>query len=153
MNISSPVFVEGESIPTNYTCEGANLNPPLNISDVPSDATSLVLLVEDWDSPAQPYSHWVVFNIPPQATEISEESLPEGAIQGITSGKVNGYEGPCPPQGKHAYQFKLYALDKILDLPATSDRSAVFAAMYGHILAEASLTGYYEKGKVPEPQS
>jgi hypothetical protein len=152
MNISSPAFLDGAAIPTNYSCEGSNVNPPLAFSDVPSEAASLVLFVEDWDSPASPYVHWVVYNIPPQATGIEEETLPEGAVSGTSTGNIKGYEGPCPPDMRHGYQFKLYALDISLDLPAFAERAAVLEAMDGHIMAEANLMGTYEKGVVASPK-
>ena len=154
MKISSPEFKNNETIPLMYTCESDNINPELIFSDVPHATKSLVLIVEDPDAEAKPWVHWLVFNIPPAAKGIEENSIPEGAVEGLCSGNSSGYEGPCPPSGTHHYHFKLYALSKILNISAASDRKAVLKEMHGHVIAEAELVGLYEKtkgtGKSPE---
>lgn len=147
MEIKSPAFKEGERIPEKYTCEGLNVSPPLQFTGVPSNAKSLVLTVEDPDAPAKPWVHWLVFNIPPQCGGFEEAAVPEGAQEGLCNGNTFGYEGPCPPENEHAYLFKLYALDTVLDIPAASNRRQVLAAMEKHVVAESVLTGRYRKEK------
>lgn len=151
MKLTSPVFQEKGIIPSLYTCEGKNINPPLEISGVPAQAKSLVLIMDDPDVPKtlRPdgmYDHWVVFNIPPATHKIAENSTPHGIIGKSTNGK-NQWVGPCPPDREHRYFFKLYALDKLLDLPAGSTKKEVEQAMKGHIIAECQLMGRYEKNK------
>jgi Raf kinase inhibitor-like YbhB/YbcL family protein len=145
MEITSPAFKNGERVPKKYTCEGPNISPPLEFSDIPAGSASLVLMVEDPDAPAQPWVHWLVFNIPPEAAGFGEDAIAAGSIQGLCNGNTFGYEGPCPPQSEHQYLFRLYALDIRLDIPAASDRKAVLRAMQGHVLAEAVLIGTYPK--------
>ncbi len=149
MKLTSSVFHEGGMIPSLYTCEGKDIHPPLEISGVPSQAKSLVLIMDDPDVPKSirpdgMWDHWVVFNISPQTHHIAEGKSPGGVIGKNTSGK-NVYQGPCPPDAKHRYIFKLYALDKMLDLPAGASKKEVEKAMHGHILAECRLMGHYEK--------
>jgi Raf kinase inhibitor-like YbhB/YbcL family protein len=146
MQISSPVFNEQGFVPTPYTCKGTNINPPLEFRDVPTNAKSLVLLIEDVDAPEKPWVHWLVFNIPATVTELPENGIPDGAVQGLCNGGTFGYEGPCPRYfaGTHHYQFRLIALDQMLDLPAESDKDAVLQATQGHIVGEAWLVGLAE---------
>src|SRR3989344_4309890 len=125
MKLISPVFGENGMIPPEYTCDGVNRSPPLVISGAPSDAKSLVLLMDDPDIPdfvkqkfnITLWDHWVLFNINPQTTAIAENSVPRGALHGKNTGGKNAYGGPCPPDREHRYYFKLYALDTMLDLP------------------------------------
>jgi Raf kinase inhibitor-like YbhB/YbcL family protein len=147
MKIQSPAFGEGERIPQQYTCEGPNISPPLQFTDVPAEAKSLVLMIEDPDAPAKPWVHWLVFNIPPQCGGFAEGAVAEGAQEGLCNGNTFGYEGPCPPEHEHSYLFKLYALGIVLPLPAASNRKDVLAAMEQHVVAESTLTGKYEKAK------
>jgi len=151
MQLSSPAFKEGGIIPSKYTCEGKNINPPLHITGQPAQAKCLVLIMDDPDVPAsvrpeKMYDHWIVFNMPPSTHQIDEHSTPPG-IQGKNTGGKNQYTGPCPPDREHRYFFKLYALDKLLDLHAGASKKEVEHAMHGHILAKAQLMGRYEKGK------
>ena len=151
MKLTSSAFSEGQKIPSKYTCEGEGVSPPLEISHVPKEAKSLVLIVDDPDVPAfvrkeQMYDHWVVFNIPPTTTAIPEDSQPEG-IPGRNTGGELSYFGPCPPDREHRYFFKLYALDTSLGLPEGATKKEVEAAMQGHILAKTELMGVYEKHK------
>ena len=145
MIISTPAFKNGENIPSKYTCDGENINPPLEISGVPTGTKSLVLIMDDPDSPSGTWLHWSVWNISPQTTEIPENSVPAGAKEGLTSFGEIGYGGPCPHSGKHRYFFRLYALDSKLDLPQGASRTELEQAMAGHILAEAELMGLYER--------
>lgn len=149
MKLTSPAFKEGGKIPTLYTCEGRNINPPLEIHGVPPEAKSLVLLLDDPDVPSfvrtdQMWDHWVIFNLPPTTTHIRENSPPIGTLGRATSGKT-GYEGPCPPDREHRYFFKLYALKETLKLPPGSTKKEVEKAMQGLILVECHLMGRYEK--------
>ncbi len=149
MKLTSSAFSSGKSIPRIYTCQGKNINPPLDIADVPLNAKSLVLIVDDPDVPAslradRMYDHWVLFNIPPETRHIKENSVPIGTLGKSTNGK-NEYVGPCPPDREHRYFFKLYALDKKLSLQEGASKKEVEEAMKGHILEEIELMGRYEK--------
>lgn len=145
MELKSTAFEHNGNIPEKYTCDGENINPPLLIPDVPEKAQSLVLIVEDPDAPGGTFAHWTVWNISPQTTEIPENSVPEGAIEGTTDfGKV-GYGGPCPPSGTHRYFFKIYALDTTLGLPEGADKTELGQAIEGYILGKAELTGLYAR--------
>jgi len=145
MTISTPAFKNGENIPAKYTCDGDNINPLLEISGVPAGAKSLVLIMDDPDSPSGTWLHWLVWNIDPATTEIPENSVPAGAVQGATSFGDIGYGGPCPHSGEHRYFFRLYALDFGLDLPAGTERPDLERAIAGHILAQAELMGTYRR--------
>lgn len=145
MTINSPAFADNQIIPDKYTCDGYDYNPPLVFNDVPAKAKSLVLIVDDPDAPNGDWVHWLVFNIPPTVTSIAEGSVPEKAIQGVSSSSRVGYEGPCPPSGTHRYFFKLYALDSLLELDETAVKLEVEKAMEGHILAQAQLVGLYKR--------
>lgn len=154
MKITSPAFTEGAKIPSKYTCDGKNISPPLNISEVPQEAASLVLFMDDPDIPdfvkqkfrIQVWDHWVVFNIAPETREIPEGKNPPGHL-GRNTGGNNSYGGPCPPDREHRYFFKLYALDTELDLPEGTTKAEVEKAMKNHIVAEAKLMGRYERVK------
>lgn len=145
MKISSPVFENNECIPSKYTCDGGNISPPLMFSDVPGNAQSLVLIMDDPDAPRGTWIHWTIWNIDPKTTGIKENSVPGEAVEGITSFGRAGYGGPCPPTGTHRYFFKLYALDAKLDLAPDLDKSALEKAMQNHILAQAELIGLYTR--------
>jgi Raf kinase inhibitor-like YbhB/YbcL family protein len=131
-------------IPRKFSCEGENVNPPLEISGVSEGTKTLAIIVEDPDASRGIFYHWLVWNIPPNEA-IDENSVP--GISGTNSfGKI-GYGGPCPPSGTHRYFFKAYALDAELDLQAGADKEALAQAMNGHILAEGELMGLYHKSK------
>ena len=151
MQITSSAFNDGGEIPAKYTCEGKDLSPPLTFSDVPEDAKSLVLIVDDPDAPdpAAPkltWIHWVLLDIPPDTAGLPESvsTLPSGTKGGMNDWKRTGYGGPCPPIGRHRYFFKLYALDNTLELTRPT-KTAVLSAMEGHVLAEAQMIGTYQK--------
>lgn len=146
MTITGSVFLHTGLIPQKYTCDGVNVSPPLQISDVPEDAKSLVLIVDDPDAPGGMWVHWTVWNIVPATEEILEDSVPDGATEGITDFGEPGYGGPCPPSGTHRYFFKLYALDTMLRLPSSAKKSELEQAMVGRILAKAELIGLYRHG-------
>ena len=153
MRITSPVFSHDQPVPAKYTCKGPNVSPPLEFHDVPSQAKSLVLIVEDLDS-LNNWIHWLVYNIPPQAGSLQEGNLPEGAVDGVCNGGTHGYEGPCPKYfaGTHHYRFMLYALDIMLDIPYTADSRVVLENMENHILETAILVGLADGDQVKVPQ-
>jgi Raf kinase inhibitor-like YbhB/YbcL family protein len=142
--VSSPAFQQDGSIPFKYSCEGEEINPPLNIANIPHGTQTLAIIVEDPDAPKGTFDHWVVYNIP-LASHIEENSVP--GTSGINGAGMTGYHGPCPPSGSHRYYFYVYALDTELDLKAGSDKKTLQQAMEKHILAKGSLMGRYEKVK------
>jgi len=144
MKITSSAFENNQLIPSKYTCDGENINPPLLISDVPTEAQSLVLIMDDPDAPMGTWVHWTLFNIDSKTIEIAEDSVPSGAIQGRTN-SANNYGGPCPPSGTHRYFFKLYALDTELDLTAEADKAQIEQVMQNHIIDQAELIGRYSR--------
>lgn len=143
LTIRSPAFENKQAIPKKYTCEADEINPPLTITDTPADTKSLVLIVEDPDAPAELWIHWLVWNIPPNTTTIAENSVP--GTQGLTTDRTPLYSGPCPPSGIHRYFFKIYALNKKLDLPENSMKKDVEKAMQGHVIAQGELIGTYSR--------
>jgi Raf kinase inhibitor-like YbhB/YbcL family protein len=151
MKLESAVFEENGFIPPKYTCDGGNINPPLSISDVPQNAKSLTLILEDPDVPKtfRPdgvYDHWIVFNIPTTTRIISEKGTPPG-VYGLNTGGTSEYIGPCPPNGEHRYIFSLYALDDTLALKKGATKKDILKAMEGHVVAETKLTGKYTRKK------
>ena len=146
MKITSSAFHEGANIPSKFTCDGSDTSPPLQIAGVPSGAKSLVLIVDDPDAPSGLFTHWLVWNIPPQTGSIAEGSAPQG-VQGANDFGKSGYRGPCPPPGTHRYSFKVFALDHELELRSGAKRSQVDAAMKGHVIAQGELVGRYAKRK------
>lgn len=143
--ISSPAFENNGMIPSTYTCDGTNINPPLKIEHVPREAKSLALVFDDTDAPRGSYVHWILWNIDPGVKEIKEHSVPDGAIQGTNDFKKQNYGGPCPPRRSHRYVFKIYALDIRLDLSPLSTKADLEKAMKGHILGQAQWMGTYKK--------
>ncbi len=147
MRISSPEFKNGDRIPPQFTCDGDDVNPELRIDAVPAAAKSLVLIVDDPDSPSGNWLHWSVWNISPDTRVIKEDSVPAGAREGETDFSEVGYGGPCPSYGEHVYRFGVYALDKELDVLPESTRPVLEKAFEGHILSSAFLTGRYQRIK------
>lgn len=145
MKINSQAFEHNGRIPAKYTCNGENINPPLEIVDVPENAKSMVLIVDDPDAPMGNWSHWVVFNIDPRVKNIAENSVPEGAVEGNTTFGKPGYGGPCPPSGTHRYFFKLYALKKTLAINGVGNKEILLKAMEGAIVDQAELIGLYSQ--------
>ena len=145
MKIESPAFKNSELIPSKYTCDGEDINPPLVISDVPENAKSLVLIVDDPDAPGGTWVHWTIWNIDPQTKEIPENSCPKDAVEGITDSGRPGYSGPCPPSGTHRYFFKLFALNTTLNLGTSAGVADIEREMEGNILAKAVLIGLYRR--------
>lgn len=152
--LQSSAFRQGDVIPSKYTCEGDDVSPPLSWNDVPAHTQSLVLIVDDPDAPdpAAPkmtWVHWVLYNIPPDITELPEEmtadNLPPGTKEGLNDWNEYGYGGPCPPKGRHRYVHKLYALDIKLDNPPKPTKKKLEAMMEGHIVEQTELVGTYQK--------
>ena len=146
------VFQNHGKIPAKYTCTGEGISPPLTISDVPINTKSLVLIMDDPDIPdfvkesrgIEVFDHWVVFNISPETRSVEEATEPKGILGKHSAGKL-GYTGPCPPDGEHRYFFKLYALDKMLDLNEGSTKAEVEKTMKDHIIEQAELMGLFSK--------
>ncbi|MEA2714973.1 MAG: hypothetical protein QOG91_1 [Candidatus Parcubacteria bacterium] len=150
MKLQSRAFSEGQTIPVKYTCDGAQMIPPLTISGVPENAKSLALIVEDPDTSRGTFTHWVVFNIPPDTSAIEESTpklSPTFGIAGKNGAGTNEYLGPCPPSGTHRYMFKLYALDATLNLAAGASKEDVLSAMKGHEITKTVLLGMYGRSK------
>jgi Raf kinase inhibitor-like YbhB/YbcL family protein len=146
MKITSSAFQDGGNIPSKFTCDGGDASPPLQIADVPSGAKSVVLVVDDPDAPSGLFTHWMVWNISPQTNAIAEGTTPKG-VHGTNDFGKSGYGGPCPPSGTHRYYFKIFALDRELDLPSGAKRSQLDAAMKGHVVAQGELMGRYSRKK------
>ena len=151
--ITSSAFSHEGSIPSRYTCEGEDISPPLSWMNVPDAAQSLVLIIDDPDAPdpkapKMTWVHWVLYNIPPDVTDLPENmtstTRPAGSEQGLNDWKRIGYSGPCPPIGRHRYFHKLYALNTMLQLHSPT-KAEVEVAMKGHIIAQTELVGTYKK--------
>lgn len=156
-SIMSEAFVHKGSIPTQYTCQGQDISPPLAWVNPPPTAQSLALIVDDPDAPdpAAPkmtYVHWVVYNIPVQVSGlpegVHEEKMPKGAVQGKNDWGKTKYGGPCPPIGRHRYFFKLYALDVVLSTNQPLTKMQLEQAMEGHIIKQTELIGTYQKVQI-----
>lgn len=151
MLLTSTAFQQGSEIPPHYTSDGENVSPELSWSDAPAGTKSFVLVVHDPDAPMPGgFTHWVVYNIAPQTAHIEENAPKEEQVaglglQGKNDGGKLGYTGPAPPSGTHRYFFRLFALDKMLDLPPAATHKQLSAATKGHVLAQAELMGTYEK--------
>jgi len=144
LTVKSPAFENNKSIPSKYTCDGEDVNPPLTIGGIPEKTQSLALTVEDPDAPAGLWVHWVVWNIPPTGA-VQENAVP--GTEGLNTRKKHSYHGPCPPGGTHRYFFKVYALDTKLNLGALAEKEDLENAMLSHVLAEGELMGLYRRAK------
>ena len=146
MILTSDAFLDNESIPTKYACDGENVNPPLTLSLVPKDTKSLVLIVEDPDAPVKSnFTHWLLYNMPASLLQILKNTVPGDSMVGLNDVGTASYQGPCPPSGTHRYFFKVFALNNILDLPRGAQKDQVIEAMKGHIIESAELVGLYTK--------
>lgn len=148
MLLTSPSFENNTSIPRKFTCDGGEINPELQIQNVPDGTKSLALILHDPDAPMPGgFTHWVVWNINPMMPYIKEESVPPGATEGTNSGNRIGYVGMCPPPGHgvHHYQFRLYALDALLELPTTATAKELEAEIEKHLIESADMVGLYER--------
>ena len=147
MELSSSAFKNGGKIPSIYTCDGKDINPPLDIKGVPPETQSIVLIMDDPDVPPfvredQMWIHWVIYDIPPETQALKENTTPPG-IQGTGTGGLQHYQGPCPPDREHRYFFKLYALKSFLKLKPGATKEQVEGAMKGNILQKTELMGRY----------
>lgn len=150
LSITSTAFKQGERIPSKYTCDGMDISPGLEWSDVPEGTRSFTIIADDPDAPVGTWIHWVFYNILGKTRTLPEAvppdaSLPDGSMQGKNSWGRPGYGGPCPPGGTHRYFFRLYVLDALLELRSGMSEDVVLKAMKGHILAEAELMGLYSR--------
>ena len=144
--ISSSEIANGGQIPITETCDWKNVSPSLIFDRIPSDAKSLAVVVEDVTTKPKPFTHYLLFNINPTTLEIQSDQVPDEAIVGTNDFGNSKYEGPCPPQGEtHDYYFKLYTLDKILDLSDMSKRPDFDKAIEGHVLSKGSFHGLYTR--------
>ena len=168
LRVSSPRFANHGAIPSEYTCEGKNVSPPLVWSAGPASAKSYALIVEDPDSPdpklpSRTWVHWVVFDIPSSVHSLaqgelpvaaSDTRLPNGAQQGMNDKHLASYDGPCPPIGTHRYFFKVYALDTILPASVGAPtKDELERAMTGHIVATGETVGLYALKPSSPPRS
>ena len=144
LKVFSTVFSHNGHLPPEYTCDGKDINPPIEVSDIPDGTKTLALIMEDPDAPRGTFDHWIVWNIPPNEA-IAEETNP--GISGLNDFGKTGYGGPCPPSGVHRYFFRVFALDVKLDLPAGTDKQTLLDAMHGHILATGEIMGLYQRKK------
>lgn len=151
IEVTSTAFQQGKAIPKQYTGDGVDQSPPLQWSEPPAGTKSLALICDDPDAPVGTWVHWVLFNLPADTRELKEglpttETLKDAPKQGKNDfGKI-GYGGPAPPKGKpHRYFFKVYALDKAVDLTPGATKARLEEAMEGHILAEGQLMGTYQR--------
>jgi Raf kinase inhibitor-like YbhB/YbcL family protein len=154
LSIRTSAFTHGESIPEKFTCEGDDISPELTIGDAPDEAESLAVIVDDPDAPDTTFSHWLVWNLPPDTVEI-HEGVPQtetvGTLDGARQGRNDfgevGYRGPCPPEGHgtHEYRFRLVAVEETLDLEPGLPRRELDDALEDVRLAEAQFTGTFER--------
>ena len=145
MKITSKAFESSRSIPKKYTCRGEDVNPPLEFQEISKDAKSLVLIVDDPDASMGTWSHWIVWNIKPDIGGIDENGMPENSIAGSNDFGKNDYGGPCPPSGTHRYFFRIYALDELLGLEPSANRTDLERAMSGHVMDYGELVGLFAK--------
>jgi len=144
LTITSNAFTMGEAIPRRYTCEGDNINPPLEVNNIPDGTQTLAIIMDDPDAPSGTYVHWVSWNLPP---DIYIPENRQHQMNGTNSSGTLGYTGPCPPSGNHRYYVYVYALNKALTISNGATRAILEAAMNGHILAEGVLMGRYAKSR------
>ena len=152
LKVTSAAFEEGGAIPSEYTCDGRNVSPPLAWDGVPTGAKTIALIADDPDAPRGTWVHWVLFNLPAAEKGLPEaipatETLASGAKQGKNDFGSAGYGGPCPPAGTHRYFFKLYALDSQLDLQSGATKDQLLKAMQGRVVAEGQLMGRYRRAR------
>lgn len=154
LTVTTEAFSPGERIPQKYTCQGADVSPPFNVQNQPTGAESLVVLVDDPDAPEKTFTHWVIFNLPPETSVLPEgldvaEHLgdaEDGPAEGVNDFGGIGYGGPCPPPGiLHHYHFRFFALDTRLSLESGATRKQVTQGMKDHVLDEADYIGTFER--------
>lgn len=146
LQVMSTAFTANQPIPPEFTCDGGDHPPPLAWSQPPKDTRSLAVFVDDADAPKGTFTHWLITGISPFSTSLSG-ALPDGAIAAKNSKGGTGYAGPCPPAGKHRYYFHVFALDTQIATPA--DKLEFLRAINGHVLADGTLMGTYQKTTTP----
>ena len=144
-DFQSSTFKANTTIPSEYTCQGADKSPPLSWKNDSDKTQSYVLIVDDPDAPAGVWDHWILFNIPKDVTQIEEGQTPKGASTAKNSWGKTNWGGPCPPSGTHRYFFKLFALDTLLNFPATPNKQELMTAMEGHVDGKSEFIGLYAK--------
>ena len=151
MELKSSAFKNNGMIPRLYTCDGKNISPPLEWTEVPAGTQSVAIIVDDPDAPKATWVHWIVYNLSPKSNSLPQSvpvmpALETGkAFQGKNDFGNLGYGGPCPGSGTHRYYFKIYAVDQMLDLQGDVNKKKLTEAMKGHILAEGQLVGIYKR--------
>jgi Raf kinase inhibitor-like YbhB/YbcL family protein len=146
MQITSSAIDSKEFILEKYTCQGENVNPPLTFSEIPEGAKSLVLIMDDPDAPSGTYVHWILYNMSPATIQVNENALPPASLEGLTTKGDKGYKGPCPPEGQtHHYYFKLYALNKELDLKEGVSIDEINEAIEDSVIEQCEIIGLYKK--------
>ncbi len=148
IQVSSKSFLNNQTIPSRYTCDGENISPPLVWSEVPDKTRSIAIICDDPDAPSGDWVHWLIYNIDPNINELPENIPLKRIIDGNTRQGINdfgktGYGGPCPPSGNHRYFFRLFALDTVLDLKENAKKKDLLNAMKNHVVAEGELIGLY----------
>jgi Raf kinase inhibitor-like YbhB/YbcL family protein len=151
LEVHSSAFGEGDRIPSDFTCDGADMSPPIEWAGLPAQVRSIAIIADDPDARSGDWVHWLVYDLPPSLVQLPAgipkgEKLSVGGSQGRTDFGQTGYGGPCPPGGEHRYFFKVYALDAMLRLRPGATKKELLKAMQGHILAEGVLMGTYERG-------
>ncbi len=150
-SLTSAAFADGEPIPAKYTCDGNDVSPPLQWTNAPANTRCFALIADDPDAPVGTWVHWVLYDLPADSSALPEnvaktQNITGNAKQGVNDFRRLGYGGPCPPPGKpHRYFFKLYALDRVLDLKPAVTKKDLLKAMEGHVLAEGQLMGTYQR--------
>ncbi len=139
------VFENNGLMPAKYTCDAGEINPEFIIEDVPEKTKSFAMTMEDRDSPIRTMVHWIIFNIPADIREIKENTVPQGSTQGTNDFGKQSYKGPCPDSAIHRYEFRLYALDRVLEVDEKTKKAELENLMKGRSLAEAILTGLYSR--------
>ena len=145
--LRSAAFADDGLMPSKYTCDGANVVPPLSWGGVPTSSKSLVLIMDDPDASSGTWNHWVMFNIASSTPSVAEGHEPPG-VHGSSSAGNRTYSGPCPPSGEHHYVFHIYAVDTMLNLPEGSSKSDVLSAIQAHVIDQATLTARYARPKL-----
>ncbi len=150
MKLFSPAFQDKSPIPDKYTCDGRDISIPLNWQDIPAEAQTLALIMDDPDAPGGTWVHWVIYNIPANCPGLPEgqagiQILPDGSLQGLNSWKRIGYGGPCPPGGTHRYFFKLYALHQMPPPAPGLTKMELLESLQGHIIEQVEIYGTYRR--------
>lgn len=151
INLSSDAFRNGGELPPVYTCKGQDISPRLTWEGVPAGTKSVTLVMDDPDAPGGTFSHWILYNLPPETRVLpaaipANQSLPDGSRQGINDFRRTGYSGPCPPPGKsHRYYFRLFALDIILPQTGSLTRETLLKSIEGHVIAKGEIMGFFKR--------